>query len=378
MRQRLVYRKRASLGLWLILLILAASCRPTAPFLVLDPASTPESPAGDNSLSLATLALPGASPSNTPTAIPLTLTPTATVEPTITPTPDPYAGLSITDLAARSYGGGELQEIETLAINSFFTRTLISYPSDGLNIYGFMNTPVSGSPPFPVVIALHGYIDPEIYDTIDYTTRYADDLARAGFLVLHPNLRGYPPSDSGENLFRVGMAIDVLNLIALVKQQAGQPGSLELADPLAIGLWGHSMGGGISTRVLTVSPDVRAAVLYGAMSGDEKQNFERIFTYFSNGQRGQEELAAPAEVFQRISPIFFLDRIQAAVSIHHGQNDGEVPLTWSLDLCDRLLKLDKTVECFTYPGEPHTFYGDGDVLFVQRVIDFFNRQLRNR
>jgi dipeptidyl aminopeptidase/acylaminoacyl peptidase len=138
------------------------------------------------------------------------------------------------------------------------------------------------------------------------------------------------------------------------------------------------MGGGISTRVLTVSPDVRAAVLYGAMSGDEKQNFERIFTYFSNGQRGQEELAAPAEVFQRISPIFFLDRIQAAVSIHHGQNDGEVPLTWSLDLCDRLLKLDKTVECFTYPGEPHTFYGDGDVLFVQRVIDFFNRQLRNR
>jgi dipeptidyl aminopeptidase/acylaminoacyl peptidase len=117
------------------------------------------------------------------------------------------------------------------------------------------------------------------------------------------------------------MAIDVLNLIAIVKETGGQPGSLELADPSAIGLWGHSMGGGISTRVITVSPDVRAAVLYGAMSGDEKKNFERIFTYFSPGTRGQEELKAPAEVFQRISPIHYLERITAAVSIHHGKED---------------------------------------------------------
>jgi pimeloyl-ACP methyl ester carboxylesterase len=113
------------------------------------------------------------------------------------------------------------------------------------------------------------------------------------------------------------MAIDVMNLIALVKQQGGQPGPLELADPQAIGLWGHSMGGGISTRVITVNPDVRAAVLYGAMSGDEKKNFERIFTYFSNGTRGQEELA-PREAFLLVSPIYS-GQNTAAVSIHHGK-----------------------------------------------------------
>jgi dipeptidyl aminopeptidase/acylaminoacyl peptidase len=204
-----------------------------------------------------------------------------------------------------------------------------------------------------VVIALHGYIEPAIYDTIDYTTRYADALARAGFLVLHPNLRGYPPSDDGENLFRVGMAIDVLNLIALVKEQGGRPGPLEGADPNAIGLWGHSMGGGISTRVITISPDVRAAVLYGAMSGDEQKNYERIFHYFSNGTRGQEELNTPAEAFQRISPINFLDRIQAAVSIHHGKEDPDVPLA-SPWICASGWELGKSVECFTYPDQPHT------------------------
>jgi dipeptidyl aminopeptidase/acylaminoacyl peptidase len=194
--------------------------------------------------------------------------------------------------------------------------------------------------------------------------------------VLHPNLRGYPPSDDGDNRFRVGMAIDVLNLIATVKQQAGKPGPLELADPNAIGLWGHSMGGGISTRVITVSPDVRAAVLYGAMSADDQKNFERIFSYFSNGERGQEELNAPAEAFERISPIYYLDRIHAAVSIHHGKQDPDVPLAWSLDLCQKLQGLDKTVECFTYQDQAHTFHGDGDELFMQRMIDFFDRQLR--
>ena len=239
-----------------------------------------------------------------------------------------------------------------------------------------MNVPKRGAPPFPVVNALHGYIDPDIYQTIDYTTRYADALARSGFLVLHPNLRNYPPSDTGEDLFRVGMAVDVLNLIALVKDQAGKPGPLGLGDPQAIGLWGHSMGGGISTRVMTVSPDVEAVVLYGAMSGDEKRNFERINGYFSDGERGWEELLAPDGAFQRISPIYYLDRVQAAVSIHHGEDDQEVPLSWSVELCEHLRSLKKPVECYTYPDQPHTFKADGDELFIQRTIEFLDQRLK--
>ena len=298
--------------------------------------------------------------------------------PTLIPTPDPYAAYTIVNLLGRSYGGGGLQVQETLATNSIFTRMLISYPSDGLKIYGFMDIPQPGrsKPPYPIVIALHGYIDPAIYNTVDYTTHYADSLAWAGYIVLHPNLRGFPPSDNGDDLFRVGMAVDVLNLITLVKEQAGKPGPLELADPQAIGLWGHSMGGGVVTRVLVVSPDVRAAVLYGAMSGDDQKNYERIFNYFSNQSRGVEELKTPLEAFDRISPINFLDRIQAAVSINHGKNDKDVPLAWSLDLCQRLQRLGKSVECFTYPGQSHTFHGAGDELFIQRMVDFYNRVLK--
>jgi dipeptidyl aminopeptidase/acylaminoacyl peptidase len=268
-----------------------------------------------------------------------------------------------------------LEASEILSENSQFTRYLVSYPSDGLQIYGFMNVPV-GEGPFPVVIASHGYIDPGVYQTLDYTTNYADELARNGYLVLHPNLRGYPPSEDGPNLFRVGMAIDVLNLIALVEAQAGRPGPLAQADASRIGLWGHSMGGGISTRVMTVNPDVDAVLLYGAMSGDEQQNFERILNVFSEGQRGLEELSAPPEALQRISPIYYLDGVEAAVSIHHGSGDAEVPLEWSIDLCDRLEQLNKSVECFTYEAQPHTFSGEGDLLFIFRMVDFFDRFLK--
>lgn len=313
---------------------------------------------------------PTQTPTVTPTSTPIpTDTPTATLTPTLTP--DPYAGLTIADLSTRSYSGGELKIEEVLDVTAAFTRSLISYPSEGLTLYGFMNTP-PGDGPFPVALMMHGYIPPEQYNTIAYTTRYADALARAGYLTIHPNYRNYPPSDEGDDEFRVNHSVDALNLIAIIRAQAGQPGPLQAADPSFVGMVGHSMGGGITLRTITISDAVQAAVLYGAMSGDEQRNYEKILEW-SGGTRGLEELNTPPEDLQRISPIFHLDRLTAAVSIHHGDYDGTVPPAWSEELCQQLQALNKPVECFTYPGQPHTFQGEADQLFMQRVVDFFNR-----
>lgn len=264
--------------------------------------------------------------------------------------------------------------LQTLAVTGTFTRTLITYPSDGLTIYGFVDEP-RGRGPFPVVIALHGYVSRSAYNTVDYTTRYADALAAAGYLVLHPNLRGYPPSDSGADMFRTGEAIDVLNLIALVQETGGKPGPLHAADSQAIGVWGHSNGGGIALRVITISPDVRAAVLYGAMSGDEKKNYEQV-RIWSGGRRTPPELSAPADALARISAINYLDRIAAAVSINHGAADTEVPPTWSADLYAQLQALYKTVEYHSYPGQNHILQGPADALFIQRMIGFYDKILK--
>lgn len=315
--------------------------------------------------------LPAFTQTSPPTPLP---TPTLTSTPTIAPTPDPYFPYTIEYLRSRTYGGGEIEFLEVMEQNVLFTRYFIRYPSDGLTIYGFANVP-NGEGSHPVIIALHGYIDPAVYHTLDYTTRYADALANAGYVVLHPNLRGYPPSDDGDNLFRVGMAMDVLNLIALVKSQSGSANHpLQYTNPNSIGLWGHSMGGGISTRVLTVSREVNAAVLYGSMSGDEQKNYEAIWEWSGN-TRGLEELNTPSEVLRRISAMYFFQNITAAVSIHHGLADALVPVEWSMLTCDQLKSLGKTVECHFYEGMPHTFYGEGDMEFIQNTLRFFNQYL---
>jgi dipeptidyl aminopeptidase/acylaminoacyl peptidase len=329
-------------------------------------------PACGGSTSLAYTPTPPAPATQTPLP-PATVTATATSLPTLTPTPEPYWEYTIEYLRSRAYGGGKIEITETLGKNSAFTRYYFRYDSDGLSIYGFANAP-HGEGPFPVIIALHGYIEPSIYQTLDYTTHYADAFASGGYLVLHPNLRGYPPSDEGDNLFRVGMAIDVLNLIALVKEISGEPGLLQAADPGRIGLWGHSMGGGVTTRVLTVSQDIKAAVLYAAMTGDEQKNYEAIYRWL-NGSMGLDELAVPTEILPRISPMYFFEDIAAPVSIHHGLEDKLVPVGWSMQTCEQLKALGKQVECQYYEDMPHTFYGPGDKEFIQYTIQFFDSYL---
>jgi len=285
--------------------------------------------------------------------------------------------LGIADLRADTYGAGIFEIVEEIN-NPGFQRSRVRWESDGLDVYGFMNVP-EGEGPFPVVIVIHGYVDPAIYNTLTYTTRYADALARAGYIAIHPNLRGYPPSDDGPNTLRVGFARDILHLIADIQEQAGVPGdALALADADHIGIWGHSMGGGITQRVLAVTNAIDAAILYGAMSGDELRNHERIRDFFSGGVRGNWDDDAPptGDELRRASPINFISDYTTPIAIHHGTLDDQVPLEWSQELAELLAATGKEVEYFEYEGQPHTFVGSGDALFIERMIDFYDRHLR--
>jgi len=283
-----------------------------------------------------------------------------------------YEHLTIAGLRRRSYGAGDFKVERTLQVTGAFTRSLISFASDGLTVYGFMNTP-KGPGPFPVVLVLHGYVNPRTYRTpTTYTQRYADALAGAGFLVIHPDYRGHGRSqgeaEGGANLFRTGYAIDVLNLVAHVKR-------LPDASPEAIGLFGHSMGGGIALRVATVTPEVKAIVLYGSMSGDERLNVERIKTVF-RGVSYLPEDDVPPELWDAISPLGYLGDMHAAVEIHHGRRDPQVPVAWSRDLHARLLALGKDAALYEYPSGGHSLRGRDYATLMERVTRFFRTYLR--
>lgn len=366
------------LGLGLCGLVwLLTACQTTPPAILISSLPTLAATAAFPTATFAPL--PTALPTATPTLPPSTTAPLITLTPSITPTPSPtadltYVGLTIDELTGRSYGGGQITIEEIIETKETFTRYLISYPSDGLKIYGFMNVPIEGDN-FPVVLLLHGFMPLDTYEVQTYTTRYADRLAEAGYFVIHPNYRNHPPSDTGgPNLFRVEYAIDILNLIAIVQEQSQDPaGHLRRADGNNIFLFGHSMGGGITLRVITVRPEaVRAAVLYGSMGGDEQRNFEKVIVW-SDGENGELELAAPPELLQAISPINFLGRLQTPLSIHHGSADATVPPEWSDELCEKLQAISHPVECFSYPNWPHTFSGRADEILLERTIAFFTR-----
>lgn len=270
--------------------------------------------------------------------------------PTTSPEVDPY---SIEALENRTYGDGELTVEYLWERQKDFVRYYITYTSDGLTIHGFVDVP-EGDGPFPVVIALHGYISASEYETLDYSTRYADSIARQGYIVLHPNMRNFPPSDSTGRVrdSLTGYTVDVMNLLELVRQRAGQEGIFENADMERLGIWGHSLGGGIALRVATLVDEIDAIVLYGAVT-----------------QRYNE---TPIGL-----PVYDLRVIDAPFSIHHGLDDDTVSPAWSETICDTLEDLGKEHECYFYDGQPHTFLrsGSSDALFIQRTVEFFDKYL---
>jgi len=291
--------------------------------------------------------------------------------PTAGAQPVDYQPLTIPGLRQRAYGQGEFNVEATLQVTRAFTRTLVSFTSDGLTVYGFMNTP-RGQGPFPAVLVLHGYVNPRTYRTpFAYTQRYADALAEAGFLVIHPDYRGHGRSEGqaegSANLFRVGYAVDVLNLIAHAQR-------LPNVRADGIGLFGHSMGGGIALRVAAVNPDVKAVVLYGSMSADERLNIARIKNVFRRVTYLPED-DVPAEWWDAIAPITYLGDLRAAVEIHHGQRDLQVPVAWSRDIHARLTALGKTSALFEYPAAGHSLRGRDYTLMMGRVTRFFRSRL---
>jgi len=361
-------------GSALLLLTLAACATPTPPITATRAIEsvTPTRVAISATLSTAT---PTATSTSTFTP---TLTPTRTDTPTPTPTPTPHPDLiaaTIEGLRARQYLGGQIRITNTITVTDAYTRTYITYPSDGLTISGLMHVPF-GPGPFPVVILNHGYIPPSQYVTGSDTYRAADILARHGYLTISPDFRGYARSDNGLNLFRTGYMIDALNAVASVK-------SLPYADATRIGMWGHSMGGGVTTRAMVVSNAIKAFVLYAPVSADvhvrrynyafggatattnEPDLLDSMFYWSSNSQ-----------MLDALSPIHYFQYVSAPVQIHIGQMDTTVDPKWSADIRDELSKQGKYVEYYEYPRQAHAFVGSAWDLFNQRVVAFFDTYLK--
>ena len=300
-----------------------------------------------------------------------TISVTATLAASLAPAP--YEQYTIEHLRQRTYGGGKMDVLKVLADNDTFTRYLIRYPSDGLKIYGFINIPKTGGV-HPVIIAVHGAGSFDTYASQKYETDLFDLFTQQDYIVIFPNLRKYLPSDDGDNLFRVGMTVDVLNLIALVKAAAGPPGLFDNASHKQIGLFGYSMGGDIVLRALTVSSEIKAAVLYSSLSGDEAKNSQLLWQ-LSGDLEFKNETVTPPEVLKQISPNNYYQYINAPVQLFHGTADPTVPVAFAQDTCSALTNAGVNVNCMYFTGEGHSFRSRVSEQFNNALLAFYKKYL---
>jgi len=301
------------------------------------------------------------------------------------PTPDPWAAYepyTIEALRRRAYGAeGQIEIVKTLEQTASFTRYLIAYSSDGLRITGMLNRP-KGAGPFPVVILNHGYYPLDVYQTGNGSKLAADYLAARGFLTLAPDFRSHAGSDDAPNLFRAGHVIDTLNLIPLAQK-------LPEAQAGKVGMWGHSNGGAITAKAITISDQIAAAVIYSPAS----LNIEEDYQFRVGRARSRAPSSTPRglisrvttefpvtpdqapDLYARLSPLPYLKYVGAPVQIHWGTADETVPYKWPGDLLKGLQQAGKQVEYFEYQGQPHSFQGAANQLYLRRIAEFFGHYL---
>jgi hypothetical protein len=170
------------------------------------------------------------------------------------------------------------------------------------------------------------------------------------------------------------MTLDVMNLIALIKAQDDLPPELASANPDQIGLWGTSMGGEIGLRVITISPDVKAAVLYSPLSGKNERNSHQLYE-ITQDQEFAKDFSVPLEMLDRISPDYYYYQISSAVQIHHGTADTTAPISWAVETCDFLQAAGISVECIYYQDAGHLFGGEKLQQLRKSALKFYRLHL---
>jgi len=292
----------------------------------------------------------------------------------------------------QTYPGSEIAIEKRLEAGANYDRYIVSYRSEGLKIYALLTVPQGQKPEggWPVVVFNHGYIPPAQYRTTERYVAYVDAFARKGYIVFRPDYRGHGNSegDAASSYGSPAYTIDVLNAVAAIQ---GFPD----ADPDRIGMWGHSMGGGITLRAMVTTSDIKAGVIWAGTVASYDDLFERRWglaaggtnllpTLEPNSRRWRwlpdmlETYGTPEEnpaFYAAISPNTYLSDLSGPVQLHHGTADASVPVEYSKMLETQIQTVGKPVELFTYKGDNHNISANF-ARAMARSIRFFDTHVK--
>lgn len=225
----------------------------------------------------------------------------------------------------KKYNGSNLRLGRVIARNEAYTRYFVTYTSGTLTISGILNVPRTPGR-HPGLVLNHGHIDLDIYTNGRGLMREQDYLARRGYVVLHTDYRNHAQSSKdprSEVNLRLGYTEDAINAVLALKASP-------YVDPQRVGMFGRSMGGGVTYNVLVAQPGlVKAAIVYAPVSSDTADNFNR-WTRQDGADatailRTHGEPARNPTFWRNVSPVNFFDRVTEPVQIHHGTADSTCP-----------------------------------------------------
>jgi len=312
-----------------------------------------------------------------------TPTPTFTPIPTATPIPHP---MSLIAMRNGDYPGSEITIVKELTKGLNYRRYYAYYLSDGLKIYALLTIPESDAPEggFPAIVFNHGYIPPDVYRTTERYIAYVDEIAKAGYVVFRIDYRGHDASE-GEATGAYGSPgyqIDVLNAVASIKQ-------LSEVNPEKIGMWGHSMGGYLTLRTMVISKDIKVGVIWAGVVAsytDMLYNWRRTGSFTpSPSSRGVGWRTAWLETYgpPEDNPVFwdsvsatsYLADLSGPLELHHGTEDEDVPLAFSIRLAEQVRDAGQIADLYTYEGDNHNISGNFSAA-MNRTVAFFDLYLK--